>query len=446
LQFPNDFIWGTATASYQIEGAAMEDGRGECIWTRFSHTPGKIVNGENGDVACNHYNLYQDDINLMAELGLDAYRLSISWPRILANGRGSVNEKGMDFYDRLIDALLNADITPYVTLYHWDLPQALQDEGGWANRDIIKWYADYVSIVANAFGDRVQNWITLNEPWVISFLGYYTGEHAPGLTDLPTALKVAHHLMLSHAEAVPILRELPNNPQVGITLDLHFYEPASDSPEDIQACALEEGWKNGWFLDPLFKGHYPAHMVEAWGDNLREVDVDEISAAKVPLDFLGVNYYMRNRLQHAPDGKPLPTRHAPPRDSDEVTEMNWIVYPDGLRQTLLRWTNEYGIPAFYITENGAAYDDPLPQNGSVTDPARVAYLKGHLEAINAAIAEGVPLKGYFVWSFMDNFEWAFGYSRRFGIIHVDYETQIRTLKDSARYYQRAIAANAVVEI
>jgi beta-glucosidase len=330
------------------------------------------MNGDTGDVACNHYNLYQDDVQLMRDLGLDAYRMSISWPRVLPSGRGAINERGLDFYSTLIDDLLTADITPYITLYHWDLPQALQDKGGWANRDIIGWFADYTQVIRDTLGDRVSNWITINEPWVVSFLSNYQGIHAPGLKDLPTAIKVAHHLMLAHAEAVPILRELPNNSQVGITLDLHYYEPASDDPADVAACSREEGWKNGWFLDPLFKGHYPAHMVEAFGENMNEIDVDEIAAAKVPLDFLGVNYYMRNRIEYVPDAEPLQMRHAAPHDDDEITEMNWIVYPDGLRQTLLRWTRDYDIPAFYITENGAAFDDPPAQDGRVADPERVA--------------------------------------------------------------------------
>jgi beta-glucosidase len=443
MAFPNDFVWGAATASYQIEGAALEDGRGECIWTRFSHTPGKVHKGDTGDIACDHYHRYRDDIQLMRWLGLKAYRFSVAWSRVIPAGTGAINEKGIDFYDRLIDGLLEAGIEPFLTLYHWDLPQALQDRGGWANPEIVYWFADYAQVVAQCFGDRVKNWITLNEPWCISLLGYYIGEHAPGLQDLPTALTAAHHLNLSHAAAVHRIRQNAAGAKVGITLNYSHAEPATDRPEDVKAVQLYDGFFNRWYLDPVLKGSYPADLVEHYGKALAGIHLDEVAGAAVPLDFLGLNYYSRALLA-ADDSQLIPVKYVH-NPASEYTEMGWEVYPDGIRQMLLRIQRDYAPSAFYITENGSAFIDPEPQNNLVPDPRRLAYLKAHLISLEQAIAEGVPLKGYFAWSLMDNFEWAFGYSKRFGMIYVDYSTQQRTPKSSAHYYKRVIQANGVVD-
>ncbi len=434
MDFPSDFVWGAATASYQIEGGGLEDGRGECIWHRFSHTPGKVLNGDTGMVACDHYHRYVQDVALMADLGLHAYRFSISWPRVLPAGTGALNSAGLEFYDRLVDALLAVNVQPYATLYHWDLPQALQDKGGWENRDSVQWFAEYTAIMADRLGDRVKHWITLNEPWVVAFLGNMMGEHAPGKQDIPTAYRVAHHLNLAHNAAVPVIRERVPEAQVGITLNLNYIDAASDSEADQQAARRIEGFCNRWFLDPVFKGEYPADMVEWLGAHLTGIDLTGLEA--VPIDFLGINYYTRNTIEYAGDGLFHNTnvRHV----ESAHTAMDWEVYPDGLRKILVQVHADYGPNAIFITENGAAFEDPEPNNGVVDDPRRVDYLKTHFSAASEAIEQGVPLKGYFVWSLLDNFEWAFGYSRRFGIVHVDFETQVRTPKSSARYLQNVI--------
>jgi beta-glucosidase len=434
MNFPKDFLWGAATSSYQIEGASLEDGRGECIWHRFSHTPGKVANGEHGDVACDHYHRYKDDVALMQQLGLDSYRFSVSWPRVMPQGTGAANQAGLDFYSRLVDELLANDIRPFVTLYHWDLPQALQDKGGWGNRDVVNWFGEYTELMAKTLGDRVNDWITLNEPFVISMVGNFQGRHAPGNQDLALALKISHYLMLSHAQSVDVLREQVPGSQVGITLDYTHSEPASDDPRDADAARLFDAFHNRWFYDPVFLGSYPDDAVEMYGSALDGLDLDEVRA--VPVEFVGVNYYTRNRMCWN-SGSRLPFEQAY-TDDIEHTEMKWEVYPDGLRQTLLRITEDYAPKAIYITENGAAFDDPTPINGVVDDPRRVNYLQTHLNAVSEAIDEGAPVKGYFVWSLLDNFEWAEGYSKRFGIIHVDFETQQRTLKKSAHYYRDTV--------
>jgi beta-glucosidase len=439
MAFPKDFLWGAATASYQIEGAAQEYGRGECIWTRFSKIPGKVHNGDNGDVACDHYHRYADDVAVMKSLGLHAYRFSVSWPRVLPQGTGTVNAAGLDFYDRLVDELLKAEITPYLTLYHWDLPQALQDRGGWSNPDSPRWFADYAGLMAQRLGDRVKNWSTLNEPWVVAFLGNWLGYHAPGLTDLPTAYKVAHHLMLAHGEAVPVIRQQVPDGRVGITVDLIYADPASDSEADRAAAWREDGFKNRWFLDPIFKGQYPQDIVDWFNgtDTLAGIDLDSVKTAAVPIDFLGLNYYTRGVFTTSDDGV-LKSASVPPADA-RYTGMGWEVYPDGLRSLLVRVGEEYAPEAIYITENGASYEDVVT-NGQIHDPDRVAYLDAHFSAVSQAIEEGAPVKGYFVWSLLDNFEWAYGYDKRFGIIYVDYETQQRIPKQSALFFRDYITA------
>jgi beta-glucosidase len=431
MAFPRDFVWGVAASSYQIEGGGLEDGRGECIWYRFSHTPGKVLNGETGDVACDHLRLYKDDIKLMADLGVQAYRFSTSWARVLPEGTGRVNEMGLDFYDRLVDELLRYGIQPYATLYHWDFPQALQDKGGWASKDSIAWFTEYTEVMTRMLGDRVRGWITHNEPWCASILSNLIGEHAPGLQDAPTAYKVAHHLLLSHGASMGVIRQNCPNAEAGITLNLSPAVPSSDSEADAMAAQFFDGSFNRWFLDPVLKGSYPADIVAMLNGALDGIDLDAVKAAAVPMDFLGINYY--NRAVISADGSPKLPENA------EFTEMGWEIYPQGLTDLLVRVYRDYAPKAIYVTENGAAFNDPPPLDGIVEDPQRVEYLRGHIQAVDNAIIQGVPVKGYFVWSFMDNFEWSFGYSKRFGIVYVDYATQKRTPKRSARFYQEMIA-------
>jgi beta-glucosidase len=439
MNFPSDFLWGAATASYQIEGAALEDGRGECIWTRFSHTEGKVKHGHTGDVACDHYHRYAEDVALMQTLGLHAYRFSMAWSRLLPQGTGAINQAGVDFYNRLIDKLLEANITPFITLYHWDLPQALQDRGGWTSAEMPEWFAAYAALAAEQYGDRVKHWITLNEPWCIAFLGHHLGIHAPGIRDEQAAFRAAHHTHLAHGRAVQVLRERLPNAQVGITLNLAPIQPASDDPRDQEAARVFDGVQNRWFLDPVFKGTYPSDVVAhltARGA-LDGLDLAAVSLAAQPLDFLGVNYYTRILIRHAPNS-PQGYEIYLPADVP-ITDMNWEIYPQGLRDLLLRVHQEYAPPAIYITENGAAFPEPERVEGDLLeDSARVAYLEQHFNAAAEAIAHGVPLKGYFVWSLLDNFEWAEGYTKRFGIVHVDFATQKRTLKRSALYLKQVI--------
>lgn len=442
MPFPEGFIFGAATSSYQIEGAVNQDGRGQTIWDTYSHTKGKVDNFENGDIACDHYNRYQDDVDLMKGLGFNGYRFSFAWSRILPEGIGAIEERGLDFYDRLIDSLLEAGIQPYATLYHWDLPQALQDKGGWESRDSIQWFNEYTNVVTKHYGDRIKHWATFNEPFVVSFVSNWQGRHAPGKKSLPTALKVAHHLHLSHGKAVPVIRENVEDAKAGIVLDLHHYIPKTDSDADVAAAKRQENLYNYWFTDPVLKGQYPSELVDYLGDALDGIDLDEISDACVPLDFVGINYYMLNRVEHAEDTHEFKTRVVPDENAI-ITEMNWEVYPQGLYEQLMWLKNHYNVPAIYITENGAAFDDTL-EDGEIHDVLRVNYFQGHLGAVQDAIEAGAPVKGYFAWSLMDNFEWALGYAKRFGIVHVDFETLERTPKDSAKYYSRVIAANEVI--
>ncbi len=439
LHFSDDFLWGMATASYQIEGGIEE--RGRAIWDDFCRWPGKVHADDAGDVADDHYHRYEEDVALMADLGMDAYRFSVSWPRVLPQGVGEVNEKGLDFYDRLVDELLEAGITPFVTLYHWDLPSALQRVGGWAARDTAYQYADYAALVAERLGDRVHHWITHNEPWVAAFIGHLQGRHAPGWEDLGLALQVAHHLLLSHGLAVLPLRQAGDQAtQVGITLNFSPSYPASEEPQDAAAARRHDGYANRWFMDPLFEGRYPEDAEELFGYLLPRVAPGDMEVIAQPIDFLGVNYYSRAVVEDAP-GEFLDYRTLQPEG--EYTAMGWEVYPQGLTDLLMRLSQDYGSPVMYITENGCAYEDVLTPEGEVHDEKRVAYLKDHFCAAYRALEQGVPLQGYFVWSLMDNFEWALGYSRRFGILYVDYETVERIPKDSAAYYASVVAENAV---
>jgi len=432
--FPSDFVWGAATASYQIEGAAREDGRGESVWDRFCATPGKVRNGDSGDIACDFYNRYRDDVKLMRELGLDAFRFSIAWPRILPEGRGRVNEAGLDFYDRLVDELLAQGIEPFATLFHWDSPQALEDAGGWTARSTAEAFVEYAEIVAARLGDRVRHWITHNEPWVYAWIGHAWGQHAPGRTSEADAVAVAHHLLLSHGWATEAIRRVSPDAQVGITLNLGHSYPASDSPEDEAAAWQVDGQGNRWFLDPLFRGSYPADLLERTA-LVEPVNKDgDLEAIAAPLDFLGINNYFRFIVSNGPDG-PQMVRHP----KHQHTDMGWEVYPDGLYELLVRVARDYEPTAMYITENGAAFGDVRVHNGRVHDPERTNYIESHIAAVARALNSGAPLKGYFVWSLLDNFEWAFGYSKRFGIVYIDYPTLERVPKDSFYWYRDFIA-------
>lgn len=443
-QFPAQFRWGTATAAYQVEGAANEDGRGESIWDRFCSIPGKVRNGDSGLVACDHYHRYREDVPLIRDLGLNTYRFSIAWPRILPQGRGQVNALGLDFYDRLVDTLLAAGIEPFVTLYHWDLPQALQDEvGGWASRETSEAFANYADVVSRHLGDRVQHWITLNEPWVSAFIGHESGEMAPGLRDSTLAWQTSHHLLLAHGLATPILQANGGpHTHVGITLNLSPVHPATTSAEDVLVAQIVDGNVNRWFLDPVFRGCYPADMLAMLGDEAPHMESGDAAIIAAPLNFLGVNYYTRLLIKYQPFGV---AKHYEIIRSEgaEHTAMGWEVYPSGLYELLMRLHKDYTIPTLYVTENGAAFVDTVSEDGHVHDPRRLEYLREHLLSAQRAIADGVPLAGYFVWSLLDNFEWAHGYTRRFGIVYVDYPTQRRFLKDSGQWYHDIIAANGL---
>ncbi len=442
--FPPDFLWGAATAAYQIEGAWRDDGKGESIWDRFTHTPGKIVDGSTGDDACDHYHRWSQDIALMAGLGLRAYRFSISWPRILPAGSGKINPAGLDFYSRLVDGLLSAGIQPMATLYHWDLPQALQDRGGWPNRDTAKYFADYAGAVVRRLGDRVKYWATLNEPHIISHLGYWSGVHAPGHTSLREALAAAHVVLLAHGWAVPVIRADCPDCQAGIVLNIIPQEPATDSEQDVRAALRQDALVNRWFLDPLAGRGYPEELADELRAEMPEPGDGDFAAISVPIDFLGVNYYTRNLVSAAPDATETgQSAQADQAGPVERTQMGWEVYPDGLYNVLVRLKNEYPFSAYYVTENGAAYDDRPGPEGEVSDPKRIDYLQGHLDAAARAIAAGVPLRGYFVWSLLDNFEWSFGYTKRFGLVYVDYATEERIPKASARWYSQVIAENRI---
>lgn len=439
LVFPDGFLWGAATASYQIEGAATEGGRKPSIWDTFSHTPGKTVNGETGDVAIDHYHRWRDDIGIMKEIGIKAYRFSIAWPRILPDGRGHVNAEGVRFYSDLVDGLLEAGIEPWVTMFHWDLPQVLDDEGGWANREILSAWDEYVEAITSALGDRVKNWITINEPWVISILGHAWGIHAPGRKDMREALAVAHSLNLAHGRAVNIVRKNVPDGKVGITLNLSHIYADSDSDEDRAAARKADGFSNRWFLDPVMEGRYPEDMWESYGDLVPEIRDGDMELASVQTDFLGINSYNPQYVKHDPNepfGVGMVDR------GHEKTSVGWPVDPQGFEDLLVRVQKDYDPPVIIVTENGSAWDDEVI-GGTIRDERRINYLRGHLNAAHRAIAQGTKLKGYFAWSLFDNYEWAEGYAKRFGITYVDYETQERIIKESGRYYADVIAQNSV---
>jgi beta-glucosidase len=449
--FPKGFVWGAATSAYQIEGATRADGRGESIWDRFAATPSKIDDASNGDVACDHYHRWAEDVALMKRLGLHAYRFSVAWPRVYPEGRGALNGRGLDFYSRLVDALLAHGIEPFATLYHWDLPQALQDRGGWANRAVADAFVDYADAVTRKLGDRVRHWITHNEPWCSSMLGYQIGKHAPGIRDWRMALPASHHLLLSHGLAVPVIRRNARSAQVGITLNLTPSVPASPSPEDQDATRHFDGYFNRWFLDPVLRGAYPRDVVADYVERgyldaggMTFVRPGDLQAIAAPTDFLGVNYYNRTvvRSDRVPEEKNLP-RTVNLAPESEWTEMGWEVYPDGLFDILHRVHVDYGVSKIYVTENGASYSDAPDAAGRVADLRRLNFVRDHLRAGHRAIQAGVPLAGYFLWSLLDNYEWERGYTQRFGMTWVDYPTQRRIPKDSALWYRDVIERNAL---
>jgi beta-glucosidase len=435
------FVWGAATAAFQIEGATKVDGRGESIWDRFAAVAGNVAHGDTGDPACEHYYRWPDDLDLMQSLGIEGYRFSISWPRIQPDGRGPANQRGLDFYRSLVEGLLERGIRPLATLYHWDLPQALQDGGGWGSREVVDRFAEYARIVFDGLGDVVPAWITHNEPWVTSILGYAFGVKAPGISDWPTGLRAAHHSLLAHGMAVEAFRETGRDGEIGITLDLTVAIPATDSDADREAALRLDGHHNRWFLDPIFRASYPEDMVAFYEGRFGPLDVvldGDLRTIAQPLDFLGINFYRPNWASAVHDGG-LDVADAPP--DLERTSMGWPIAPAYLTDLLVRVQKDYGELPLLITENGAAFDDVLDGADVVEDPPRVAYLREHIAAVERAKAEGVDVRGYYVWSLLDNFEWEWGYEKRFGIVFVDFPTQRRIPKRSALWYRDLIASS-----
>ncbi|MEV7226235.1 GH1 family beta-glucosidase [Polymorphospora sp. NPDC051019] len=456
VTFPPEFLWGAATAAFQIEGAAAEGGRTPSIWDTFSRTPGKVLHGHTGDVACDHYHRFRDDVRLMADLGLKSYRFSVAWPRVQPGGSGPANQEGLDFYRRLVDELLENEIEPWLTLYHWDLPQPLEDAGGWPVRDTAARFADYAALTHAALGDRVRYWTTLNEPWCSAFLGYGSGAHAPGRSDGGDAVRAAHHLMLGHGLAVQAIRAARPDHDLGVTVNLYPVTPQTDAPGDLDAARRIDGLANRIFLDPILRGEYPADLIEDLRDvtGFEHVHDGDLAVIGTPLSVLGVNYYSRHVVAAPVEGaEPEPYWRAPsswPGSEDvrfvtrgyPVTDMDWEIDAPGLVEILRRVHDEYPEVPLYVTENGSAFVDRVV-DGRVDDPERLAYFDAHLRACHEAIEAGVPLRGYFAWSLMDNFEWAWGYTKRFGMIHVDYDSQLRIPKSSARWYAEVIRRNGL---
>jgi beta-glucosidase len=422
--FPEEFVWGAATASYQIEGAAFEDGKAESIWDRFSHTPGRIRNGDTGDTACDHYHRFRDDVALMGRLGLGAYRFSVSWPRVMRDD-GTVNEAGLDFYDKLVDELLATGIDPHATLYHWDLPQSLEDAGGWPVRATAHAFVDYAMAVAGRLGDRIKHFSTLNEPFVVADHGYRSGSHAPGRTEPKAALAAAHHLMVAHGLGAMAIKSVAPQAQVGIVLNFESKTPATTHLLDLEATMVAHDHANRWFLDPIMGHGYPSEGSRAWDWDTRGVAADDLEIIATPIDYLGVNYYTRAVVR----SPVLPKR---PEPDVERTGMGWEVYPDGLTHILQFVASRTGDLPLFITENGAAY--PLDESDPAKDPQRRDYLARHVRAAHEALQHGIPLRGYFAWSLLDNFEWAHGYAHRFGIVHVDFATQERRIRESGHFW------------
>jgi beta-glucosidase len=444
--FPPDFLWGAATSAYQIEGSVDADQRGETIWDRFCRAPGNVAGGHTGRTACDHYRRYRQDVALMRQLGLKSYRFSVAWARVFPEGTGRLNPAGLDFYERLVDELAAAGIEPMATLYHWDLPQALQDRGGWLERDTASRFAEYAAVVFRRLGDRVRLWITHNEPWVAAYLGHHTGEHAPGVRDLSQAVQAAHHLLVSHALAVKAFRALGGTGRIGISLNLSPMSPASTHPKDLRAARLADAFHNRWFLDLVFRARYPEDLQEVFrrrrlAPRTDQRDFEELAAA--PVDFLGVNYYCRTVVRRPRRRAELFSTVRPAYPGVCFTQMGWEIWPEGLYELLTRLHREYGQPALFVTENGAAFPDAAGPGGAIDDADRISFLRGHFRAAGRALAEGARLQGYQVWSLLDNFEWAHGYDKRFGLVHVDYATLERTPKASALWYRGVIERGGV---
>lgn len=440
--FPEGFVWGTATASYQIEGAVRQDGRSESIWDRFCQMPGNILCNDNGDTAVDHYNRWKEDVALMKKLGHKAYRFSVAWPRILPEGVGAVNEKGLQFYSDLVDELLAAGIEPYLTVYHWDLPQTLQDKGGWQNPDCVAWFEEYCKVLYEKLGGRVKKWITLNEPYCVSFLGNYIGSHPPGIRDLGTALLVSYNLMRAHGAAVRLFRKMNVAGEIGITLNFTPAFAVGDAPEDKMAARYMDGFANRWFLDPIFKGSFPKDMLELYkARGITLPDLSDAGSICEKLDFLGVNYYFSAGYRYSKYSWPF---YAEETATDVPhTDRMWPIDPESFQNLVIRLHHEYNVPKMYITENGCSYNDVLNEKGEVQDYNRIDYLSRHFKAIHYAIDYGVDIRGYFVWCLHDNFEWAFGRHSRFGLVYIDYETQKRIPKQSALWFKEVIKNNGL---
>ena len=439
FQFPHRFLWGAATSAYQVEGSPLADGAGASIWHRFAHTPGALQGGATGDIASDHYRRWKDDVKLMRELGLKAYRFSIAWARVLPEGRGKVNRAGLDFYERLVDTLLDSGIEPLATLYHWDLPAALDDRGGWLNPDIAPWFADYATALYRALDGRVKRWATLNEPWVVAECGYRNGSHAPGHRTAAEVPIVSHNLLRAHGMGVQAYRA-EGRWDIGLVVNLEPKYAASDSAQDRAAAWRADAYTNRQYLDPVFLGAYPEELGEIFAEAWPQWPDEDLKLIRQPIDFLGVNYYSRGVVRH--DAQAPLLRAAAVRQPALHTAMDWEVFPQGLGDTLAWVRERYGNPPLLITENGAAFDDPITVEGdTLDDPLRVDYLRQHLRTVHAAIAQGCDVRGYMAWSLLDNFEWAHGYSKRFGLVHVDFATQKRTFKASARAYADIIASN-----
>ncbi|GGA56669.1 GH1 family beta-glucosidase [Pelagibacterium lentulum] len=431
--FGEGFVFGAATAAYQIEGG-QTDGRGPSIWDSFSATPGNVQAGDTGAVACDHYRLWPQDLDLLADAGFDAYRFSFSWPRLIPEGTGTINDKGIDFYDRLIDGMLERNLKPFATLYHWDLPSALQDKGGWLNRDIANWFADYAVLVAQKFGDRLATTATINEPWCVAFLSHMLGAHAPGYRDLRAAARASHHVLYAHGSAINAMRS-EGMKNLGLVLNFEVAQSASADPDDMTAALLWDGIFNRWYLDGLFKGAYPTDVLEQFGEHMPAHYLADMATVTAPIDWLGVNYYTRGLYAHDPARTVFPLRKV---DGPlEKTDIGWEIFPQGLEDILTRISTDYTTIPLYVTENGMAEVE------GVDDPRRVAYYDSHLASVRGAQNRGANVKGYFGWSLLDNYEWAEGYSKRFGLVHVDYQTQQRTPKQSYRAFQAMLAGNNI---
>jgi beta-glucosidase len=447
-RFPDGFVWGAGTSSYQVEGAVREDGRGESIWDVFAHTPGRVAHDEHADVTADHYHRWQEDVAILAELGLGAYRFSLAWPRVQPDGRGAPNPAGLAFYDRLVDALLERGIRPCPTLYHWDLPQALDEEGGWLARGTVDRFAEYADICFRALGDRVGTWFTINEPWVASTLGYRLGIHAPGHNNLRESIVASHHLLLAHGAGVAAFRAAGTQGRIGIVLSQSPTYPATSSEADADAARGSDGYTNRWFLDPVLTGAYPPDMLDLWTrlvGPLEEIRPDDAAAIGAPSDFLGINYYARRVIGAGRSDDGLPWRVMPVDPAARHTDTGWEVTPDALFDHLVRLRADYGEVRILITENGAVFFDQPNPDGRTWDPGRTAFIRDHLVAVHRAMEAGVRVEGYFAWSLLDNFEWAEGFRSRFGLVHVDYPTGRRLIKESGRAYAAMAAANAVIE-